>query len=119
MNIEQNLTLMKSGNRIPLMADNRGTFPTHDLKMAENRDRLSRNGNFLPTNLKDKCAMNTQTEIKWLTVKDVADRTYAGESSVRRWIKNKILRAYKLGRDWKIDPADFREFMERRSNFSD
>jgi len=60
-----------------------------------------------------------QQEIRWLTVRDVADKSYSGESSVRRWIKKKILRAYKLGRDWKIDPADYEEFMKKSANFSD
>ena len=57
--------------------------------------------------------------IRWLTITDIADRSYVGESSVRRWIKKGLLKAYKLGRDWKIDPADYQEFMRKSANFSD
>jgi excisionase family DNA binding protein len=57
-------------------------------------------------------------QIHWLTVKDVADKIYSGESSVRRWLKSGLLKGYKLGRDWKIDPADFQEFMRKSANFS-
>jgi excisionase family DNA binding protein len=57
--------------------------------------------------------------VRWLTVADIADRAYCGESSVRRWIKKKLLKAYKLGRDWKIDPTDFQDFVEKSANISD
>jgi excisionase family DNA binding protein len=58
-------------------------------------------------------------QIHWLSVKDVADKSYSGESSVRRWIKKGLLKAYKLGRDWKVDPVDYQEFMRKSANFSD
>jgi excisionase family DNA binding protein len=58
-------------------------------------------------------------QIHWLTVKDIAGKSYSGESSVRRWIKKGLLKAYKLGRDWKVDPADYQEFMRKSANISD
>jgi excisionase family DNA binding protein len=59
-------------------------------------------------------------EIHWLTVKDVANLFRSSESSVRRWIKKGLLKAYKPGgRDWLIDPDDCKEHLEKSSNVSD
>ena len=57
-------------------------------------------------------------EKQWMTIKDVADETFTGESTVRRWLRDGVLKGYKLGRDWKIKPIHFEEFMQSRANFS-
>lgn len=66
--------------------------------------------------------MNTE-EIKtihWMTVKDVASLFGSSESSIRRLIRKKLLRAYKPGgRDWLIKPEDCKERLKRSSNFLD
>ncbi len=52
----------------------------------------------------------------FLTVKEVATELKVTEQSVRRWIKNGELAAYKVGHDWRIAWSDLREFlMERRT----
>lgn len=59
------------------------------------------------------------TVIQWLSITDVADLTGSGESTVRRWIKKNLLKAHKLGRNWKIDPSDYQTFMKNTANIQD
>lgn len=49
---------------------------------------------------------------KLLTVKDVAEHCQVTRRTVGDWIRTKQLRAMKVGRDWRIDPAHLREFLK-------
>ena len=50
----------------------------------------------------------------FLTVKEVAEELKVTEQSVRRWIKDGSLGAYKVGHDWRIAWSDLREFLAAR-----
>lgn len=41
------------------------------------------------------------------------------EETVRNWIRQKKLRATRIGRDYFIDPDDFQEFLDKGSNMPD
>ena len=47
-----------------------------------------------------------------LTVGQIADTTGFDEKSVRRWIKAGRLKAIRLGREFRIRPEDFLQFLE-------
>lgn len=54
--------------------------------------------------------------IKWLNITDVATLAGKSESAVRRWIKKKTLKAYKMGNEWKVDPDDYQKYLRNMSN---
>ena len=45
---------------------------------------------------------------------DVAERCQVSEKTVRRWIDAGDLVAYRLGRQWRVDPEDLQKFLESR-----
>ena len=54
--------------------------------------------------------MDTHKDDRWLEVKDVADRTFSGVTTVRRWIRSGKLKASKFGKIYKILSSDFQKF---------
>lgn len=52
---------------------------------------------------------------KYLTVRQVATRLDISEESVRDLIKNKELKAVKIGQ-WRIKPDELERFIKSRSN---
>jgi excisionase family DNA binding protein len=50
---------------------------------------------------------------EWFTVKEVAFRHKVHERSVRRWIKQGLLRAHKFGRAVRIHKEDLTDFEGR------
>jgi len=53
-------------------------------------------------------------EQDFLTVEQVAKNLLVSEETVRDWIKKKQLVAYKVGRDFRIDKADYEKFLRER-----
>ena len=51
-----------------------------------------------------------------LTVHDVADLLQVKESTVRSWIKDRELRAIKLGREWRVAVKDLEAFVNAHAN---
>jgi excisionase family DNA binding protein len=52
---------------------------------------------------------------KYLTVRQTAEKLDISEESVRELIKNKHLRAVKIGK-WRIKPQDLEDFIKSKSN---
>ncbi len=50
----------------------------------------------------------------FLTVEEAASRLKVKPYTVRKWITQKKLRAYKVGRDYRIRLTDFEKFLEER-----
>jgi excisionase family DNA binding protein len=48
------------------------------------------------------------------TLQEVAEWLKVTDQSVRRWIKDGKLSAYKLGHDWRIAESDVLTFLEER-----
>ncbi len=55
-------------------------------------------------------------EEKLLTPAQVADRLQIHERTVTRWLRDGYLRGFKLGKEWRIGPADLSAFMEKHAN---
>ncbi len=55
-------------------------------------------------------------EEKLLTPVQVAGRLQIHERTVARWLRAGYLRGFKLGKEWRIAPADLSAFMERHAN---
>jgi excisionase family DNA binding protein len=53
-----------------------------------------------------------------MTVHDVADLLKVRESTVRSWIKDRDLRAIKLGREWRVAVKDLEAFVNAHANRS-
>ena len=53
---------------------------------------------------------------KYLTIRETAQKLDISEESVRDFIKNKQLRAVKIGQ-WRVNPLDLEEFIKSRMNF--
>lgn len=58
--------------------------------------------------------MNETT--KYLTVAEVADMLDVSPKTVYKYIKEKKLRAGKIGRSWKIQESDLEDYKERCFN---
>jgi excisionase family DNA binding protein len=52
-----------------------------------------------------------------LTIKEVAAHCRVSEKTVRRWIDATELPAARLGNQWRIRPADLRQFVQNRLNW--
>lgn len=50
----------------------------------------------------------------FLTPKDVSSLLQVSVYTVRRWIKDGELPAYKVGRLWRIDEADLNQWLDRQ-----
>jgi excisionase family DNA binding protein len=48
----------------------------------------------------------------WLSVDDIANDLSVPADRVRAWIRNRRLRAFKFGRDYRIKRADYDKFIE-------
>jgi excisionase family DNA binding protein len=53
-------------------------------------------------------------EDQFLSLEDVAERLQVSDRTVRRWVKDGKLDAYKPGREWRIRPSDLEDFLESR-----
>jgi excisionase family DNA binding protein len=53
-------------------------------------------------------------EDRFLSLEDVAERLQVSDRTVRRWVKDGKLDAYKPGREWRIRPSDLEDFLESR-----
>lgn len=51
-----------------------------------------------------------------MTVREVAEKLKVKESTVRSYIRDKQLRAIKLGKDWRISVEDLDAFVEEHAN---
>ena len=59
-----------------------------------------------------------QDNTDYLTVNDIARRLSVSPDTVRKWIRDKKLKAYQVG-DYRINKADFDEFMKKRATIRD
>jgi excisionase family DNA binding protein len=48
----------------------------------------------------------------WLSVEDIANELGVPADRVRAWIRNKQLRAFRFGRDYRIKRSDYDKFVE-------
>jgi excisionase family DNA binding protein len=59
--------------------------------------------------------MSQQYPDEWLSVEEVAQILKMDEETVRRWIRNRQLKAYRFGRDLRIRRDDFDKFVKERA----
>jgi excisionase family DNA binding protein len=59
--------------------------------------------------------MSTQ----WLSVEDIAKELGVHVDTVRNWIKQKRLIAYRVGRDYRIKKEDYDKFLKERRTLQD
>ncbi len=52
---------------------------------------------------------------EWLSVDDIAEELHVSVSTVRSWIRNKRLKAVRIGRDYRIKRVDYDKFLEERT----
>lgn len=52
--------------------------------------------------------------VEYLTVGQIAKELGMSVETVLRWIRKKQLKAYKLGRDYRIKKEDYQEFLDQR-----
>ena len=51
---------------------------------------------------------------EYLTVERIARELDVSEETVLRWIRKRQLKAYKLGRDYRVKNEDYQEFLSQR-----
>lgn len=51
---------------------------------------------------------------QWLSVEDIANDLNVKIDTVRSWIREKKLTAYRVGRDYRIKRADYEKFLQER-----
>ena len=56
---------------------------------------------------------------KWLYVEDIANDLEVNVETVRLWIRQKKLAAYRVGREYRIRPEDYRKFLEESRTIDD
>jgi excisionase family DNA binding protein len=54
-----------------------------------------------------------------LTVHDAASMLKVQEATVRSWIRDKRIRAIKVGKEWRIAHKDLEEFLNDNTNLAD
>jgi excisionase family DNA binding protein len=58
----------------------------------------------------------SQLQGRLRTIQNVADECQVSTKTVRRWIDDGELAAYKLGRQWRISELDLKHFLRERWN---
>lgn len=53
-------------------------------------------------------------EARFLTVEDIARDLGVAEDTVRSWIREKKLPAYRVGKEYRIKIVDYERFLEQR-----
>lgn len=53
-------------------------------------------------------------EARFLTVEDIARDLSIAEDTVRSWIRDKKLPAYRVGKEYRIKIVDYEHFLEQR-----
>lgn len=56
---------------------------------------------------------------QWLYIKDIVEDLSVHEETVRTWIKQKKLIAYRFGREYRIKPEDYQKFLENHRTDKD
>ncbi len=56
---------------------------------------------------------------QWLSVEDIANDLNVKNDTVRSWIREKKLTAYRVGRDYRIKRVDYEKFLEERKTRND
>lgn len=56
---------------------------------------------------------------EWLTLADIADELKLHIETIREWVRDKKLPAYKVGRDYRVKRADLDKFLEERRTTPD
>ena len=51
-----------------------------------------------------------------MTVHEVAEALKVTEATVRTWIRERKLRAMKVGKDWRVSVADVEAFLDEHAN---
>ncbi len=51
---------------------------------------------------------------EYLTVEQIAKELGLSEETVLRWIRRKELKAYKLGKTYRVKRQDYQEFLDQR-----
>lgn len=54
--------------------------------------------------------------MKLYSVKEVADILDMNTETIKRYIHKEELKAYKIGREWRIEESDLKEFLFKESN---
>ena len=52
--------------------------------------------------------------VEYLKVEQIADELGLSEETVLRWIRKKELKAYKLGKNYRVRREDYQEFLDQR-----
>jgi len=52
---------------------------------------------------------------KYLRVHDLVKETGLSDETIRSYIRRRLLKAIKMGRDYLIDPQDWEEFKRKRT----
>ena len=58
-------------------------------------------------------------EARFLTVEDIARDLGVTEDTVRSWIREKKLPAYRVGREYRIKIVDYERFLQQRRTISE
>ncbi len=57
--------------------------------------------------------------MKVYTTEEVADILKYDIETIRRYIQNNQLKAYKIGKSWRVEEKDLKQFIRRSSNYTD
>lgn len=52
--------------------------------------------------------------VEYLKVEQIAKELGLSEETVLRWIRKKELKAYKLGKNYRVSREDYQEFLDQR-----
>lgn len=58
-------------------------------------------------------------EARFLTVEDIARDLNIAEDTVRSWIREKKLPAYRLGKEYRVKIDDYEHFLQQRRTVDD
>jgi excisionase family DNA binding protein len=50
---------------------------------------------------------------RFLTTEDIAEQLQVTEYTVRKWIRDGAIPAIRVGKNWRVAPADYQAFLQR------
>ncbi len=60
--------------------------------------------------------MNTMAAKTLLTPAQIAERLQVNERTITQWLRNRHLRGFKIGKEWRVSAGDLDAFIEGKAN---
>lgn len=81
-----------------------------------NKTKKALRRNFFAEEMKKELAREGRNKSNFFTVFELANEIKVSEMTIYRYIKAKKIKAYKIGKEFRIDRAEFNNFLDKVKN---